>query len=136
MLQNKPLHIYLAEDNLDHRELIEDMLENSNLSFKLVHAPNGLALLDLLTDNTEPVDLILLDIKMPQMGGLETLSRLRTVDNFKDIPIVIITTSTMTSDKSKAANLGATEFLTKPLSFADIKPYIFRDGMGYAHTID
>lgn len=136
MLQNKPLHIYLAEDNLDHLELIEDMLENSSLPFKLVHAPNGSALLDLLTDNKDPVDLILLDIKMPQMGGLETLSRLRTVENYKDIPIVIITTSTMKSEKTRAANLGATQFLTKPLSFADIKPYIFKDGTGYAHTTD
>ena len=136
MLPKKPLQIYLAEDNLDHRELVEDMLENSELSYRLIHAPNGLVLLDLLKKNTDTIDLILLDIKMPQMGGLETLSRLRTAEIYKDIPIVIITTSTMTSDISKATNLGATQFLTKPLSFSDIRPYIFRDGIGYAHSTD
>ena len=136
MLPKKPLQIYLAEDNLDHRELVEDMLENSELSYRLIHAPNGLVLLDLLKKNTDTIDLILLDIKMPLMGGLETLQRLRAEDNYRDIPIVIITTSSMTSDISKAENLGATQFLTKPLSFVDIKPYIFRDGKDYAHPAD
>ncbi|BCD96365.1 response regulator [Marinagarivorans cellulosilyticus] len=136
MQANKPVHIYLAEDNLDHRELIEDMLEESHLPFKLFHAPNGLALLDLLSCNQEPADLILLDIKMPKMGGLETLSRLRTLDHLNSTPIVIITTSTIKSDISKATSLGATQFLTKPLSFSDIKPYINRDGESHAHSFD
>lgn len=136
MLKNKPLLIYLAEDNLDHKELVEDMFDSSEHPFKLVHAPNGLALIDRLKQNTQKIDLILLDIKMPLMGGLETLRQLRAQETYKDTPIIIITTSTMTSDISKAVSLGATQFLTKPLCFADIKPYISGNGKDNAHPSD
>lgn len=124
MLKKNRIQIYLAEDNPDHAELLRDMLEENIPSFKLVHVENGELLLELLEKKPESPSLILLDLKMPKLSGLETLKKIRELDKHQHTKVIITTTSSMKSDVDAAMKLGATHFLTKPLNYDDIKDYI------------
>jgi DNA-binding response OmpR family regulator len=64
----------------------------------------------------EPVDLILLDIMMPQLNGFEVLSRLREIPHRQETPVIMLTGKGQSTDREQAASLGARDFLTKPFS--------------------
>jgi DNA-binding response OmpR family regulator len=72
------------------------------------------ALQRLRTD--DPVDLILLDIMMPNMNGFEVLARLREIPHRSDTPVIMLTGKGQSTDREQAASLGARDFLTKPFS--------------------
>ncbi len=62
------------------------------------------------------IDLVLLDIMMPQMSGLEVLAELRELPHRRDTPVIMLTAKGQDADRERAAELGATDFLTKPFS--------------------
>lgn len=64
----------------------------------------------------EPVDLILLDIMMPRMSGLEVLAALRALPAHRDTPVIMLTAKGQDTDRTRAEALGASDFLTKPFS--------------------
>jgi DNA-binding response OmpR family regulator len=64
----------------------------------------------------DPVDLILLDIMMPNMNGFEVLARLREIPHRQQTPVIMLTGKGQSTDREKAASLGARDFLTKPFS--------------------
>lgn len=64
----------------------------------------------------DPVDLILLDIMMPQMNGFEVLARLREIPHRSETPVIMLTGKGQSTDREQAASLGASDFLTKPFS--------------------
>jgi DNA-binding response OmpR family regulator len=72
------------------------------------------ALQRLRTEN--PVDLILLDIMMPDMNGFEVLARLREIPHRSETPVIMLTGKGQSTDREQAASLGASDFLTKPFS--------------------
>ncbi|WP_053980021.1 response regulator [Marinagarivorans algicola] len=115
---------YLAEDNPDHAELIDDMLDDSHIDYKLSHYSNGLSLIDGLPTHPNHSDIILLDIKMPKLNGLDTLKRIRQIPAYQNTTILIITTSSIRSDINTAHFAGANGFISKPLTFDDLKPYL------------
>src|SRR5262245_17252919 len=78
-----------------------------------VTAKNGAEALGTLS-RPEPIDLILLDINMPVMNGLEFLRRIRQEESYKDIPVIIISTEGREADTIQALKLGAQAYITKP----------------------
>lgn len=122
---NKEITVLLAEDNQDHAELIKDIFDENAPEIKLLHTENGQDLLAQLGNQDTPPQLILLDIKMPRLDGLSTLKAIRAMRPYKSLPVLMITTSSVRSDITQAEQFGATGYLTKPIQFADIAPYLY-----------
>jgi len=118
------LSILLVEDDPSHAEIARRNLLRSSIIHRLIHVEDGQAALDYLkrknrisdfASESRP-DLILLDLNMPKMGGIEVLRRIQENSNLNRIPIVVMTTSSATVDISAAHRLGASGYLTKPVS--------------------
>ena len=108
--------VFIAYDDEDDRLLLQYAFAKHSPECQLFFAEDGLALLDALaTINSEPC-LIILDLNMPRLNGLEALQILRHNSRYADTPIVILTTSNEATDRADAYAFGANEFLTKPLS--------------------
>ena len=115
--------IILADDDADDRTVVQDAMELLDAADVMVFAENGEKLLDLLlqknfTGLSSPC-LIVLDLNMPRMNGTQTLSRLKTNEQFKHIPVIIYSTSINPVEKEKCLLLGAHSFITKPLSYKE-----------------
>lgn len=115
----KSLNILLVED-----DMIEIMKFNRTISklacpHNIVEAKNGEEALDILYKYESLPDLILLDLNMPKINGLEFLSIIRNNDILKYIPTVILTSSNDHKDVSECHQLGIAGYLVKPLKFAD-----------------
>ena len=85
---------------------------------EIIEAHNGENALDILAENSQ-IDLILLDLNMPKMNGVELLKQLRTDPNLKYIPTVVLTTSINRSDLKQAYSIGIAGYLVKPLKYED-----------------
>ncbi|GAB3805475.1 response regulator [Spirosoma humi] len=116
-MKDSPSHsVFIADDDEDDRMLLRYAFAEHSPECHLLFAEDGLALLDALSEaETEPC-LIILDLNMPRINGLEALQLLRHSPLYANKPIVILTTSNETVDRQRAFALGANEFLTKPLS--------------------
>lgn len=115
--------ILYAEDDLDDLFMIRQAFEQFDGSTQLLHASNGFEAIEQLNqakmENHLPC-LVILDINMPGMNGREALIRIRQSDDFKNIPVVLFTTSSSELDKAFAKKWGA-EFITKPLIFSELE---------------
>ena len=127
----KPLTILLAEDNVDHAELMVETLKSFNVGNKIVHVTNGELVIDYLDNKAaqEPShdsnpDLILLDLKMPRMDGAATIEAIRQRERYKKTPIVMISTSTVDKEINRCYELGANSYVTKPLQFEEFSKKI------------
>jgi two-component system response regulator len=114
--------ILLVEDSLADAEMAMDALANANLANPVVHVEDGVDCLDYLYcrgqwANREPIDpaVVLLDIKMPRMGGLEVLTKLRADDQFRRVPVVILSSSREESDLARSWDIGANAYVIKPV---------------------
>lgn len=121
-----PLEILLVEDNPAHAELVIRSFKDHQIANKITHLVDGELALDYLLqqgpykDNkhyTQP-DLILLDLRLPKIDGLEVLDVVKTSDTLKSIPVVILTTSAADMDMAKAYNRHANSYLVKPIEFS------------------
>ena len=124
-MENTPVEILLVEDNLNDAELTIRALQKSNIANKLFHLKDGVAALDFLFGtgeyahrniNNKP-KLILLDLKMPKVDGIEVLTRIKTDEFTKKIPVVILTSSKEDPDIEKCYLLGANSYIVKPVEF-------------------
>ncbi len=98
----------------DEKDIIEFLQYNlSNEGFKVITANDGSEAIEKL--NQKP-DLIILDVMMPKMDGYETCSRIRSLDEFKNIPIIFLTAKSTELDEVHGLNLGADDFIQKPIS--------------------
>ena len=102
--------ILSAEDSPATQKFISFTLKYKG--FEVTTANDGIEALERLSQDT--FDLILLDIMMPRMNGLEVLKEIKTNTPYKDVPIIMLTSEKGDEDRQKAMDLGATEFLTKP----------------------
>ena len=91
--------------------LIRKML--GKFKFNILTANNGQAALDTVAANN--VDLVLLDLMMPGMDGYEVLTRLRNQEETKELPVVILSALNSSDDVTKGSQLGANDFITKPI---------------------
>ena len=117
--------ILLAEDNTDDVLLTERAFKKSNILNELIIVRDGAEALDFLfaegkyknRDINIMPELILLDLKMPKLDGLQVLQRIREDDRTKHLPVVILTTSKEEKDIADSYCLGANSYITKPVDF-------------------
>jgi CheY-like chemotaxis protein len=115
--------ILYAEDDLDDLFMIRQAFTQFDGSTQLVHAANGFEALEQLNKARSQGHLpclIVLDINMPGMNGREALMQIRQSDDYKNIPVVLFTTSSSELDKAFAKKWGA-EFVTKPLVYHELE---------------
>jgi CheY-like chemotaxis protein len=102
--------IAIIEDNEDNRLLLKGLLEDF---FRLVEYESGADALAALP--SLPIDLILLDISLPEMDGVEVLARLRTFDSLRRVPAIALTAHAMEGDRDRFLQAGFNEYVTKPI---------------------
>jgi two-component system, response regulator len=117
-------HILLVEDNPDDEELTIRALTKNNMLNEVTVARDGAEALDLLfaehsAGNPALPGLVLLDLSLPKVGGLEVLGRIRADERTRLIPVVILTTSKEQEDVLAGYRGGANAYVRKPLKFTD-----------------
>jgi len=105
--------VLVVDDEPYIGRIIQLKLENGPYRVELVQ--DGVSALGRL-ESEQPIDLILLDIMMPRMSGLDVLARLRQIPHRRATPVIMLTAKGHEADREQAAVLGATDFLTKPFS--------------------
>lgn len=120
------IEILLVEDNVYDAELTIQALREGNIVNNIVHLKDGADALDFIycegsyasREHSHP-KLILLDIKMPKVTGIEVLEKLKADDKTKEIPIVMLTSSNLDPDIEKCYALGVNSYVVKPVGFDD-----------------
>jgi CheY-like chemotaxis protein len=115
----KDLNVLLIEDNLIEVMKMKRTISFLELEHTLSVANNGEEGLQVLEDKSKLPDLILLDLNMPKVSGIEFLSILKKNDNIKHIPTVILTTSDNQKDLEECYRLGVSGYVLKPLKYDD-----------------
>lgn len=119
--------ILLVEDNPDDAALTVHALETNNIGNRLVLARDGVEALDYLfctgphagRDPNDHPSVVLLDLKLPKIDGLEVLRRVRATESTRLQPVVILTSSNEEEDRIKGYALGANSYVRKPVDFDD-----------------
>lgn len=122
---NGKVEILLIEDSEFDAELCIKALKKHNLENNIVHLKDGEAALNYLFAKGEFEDrdfrikpkVILLDLKLPKVNGLEVLRKIKESDNLKNIPVVMMTSSDEESDRVKSYEYGVNSFVVKPVDF-------------------
>ena len=117
MEPNPPVQILLVEDDLKLPELLAELLRDANIN--VLHAATGADALVMSQDF--PIELVLLDLGLPDMNGFEVLRRLKEAPETQSIPVIVLTAWNSTSDKIKGFEIGATDYLTKPFESAELR---------------
>jgi two-component system response regulator len=129
--------ILLVEDNPDDEALTLRALQKSNILNKIVVARDGVEAIDYLfgegsysdRDTSIIPELILLDLKLPRMDGLEVLRRIRANKRTKLLPVVILTSSKEESDLIQGYSLGANSYIRKPVDFIQFRKSVQQLGL-------
>jgi two-component system, response regulator len=124
-LSGEPLHILLVEDNEAHAELVIRGMRDQQVANLIHHVLDGEQALDYLfsrgkytdpTNNPRP-NLILLDLRLPRVDGLEVLKTVKTTPALLRIPVVILTSSDAETDIARSYDYHANSYVVKPLDF-------------------
>jgi len=105
--------ILIVDDNPDDIEITKIALEEMGRREKLEAALRGKTAIERLQSGNHLPAVILLDLKMPGMSGIDTLRQIRADDRWKNIPVIVVTSSSLESDEKEAYNAGADCFLQK-----------------------
>jgi CheY-like chemotaxis protein len=124
-MEEEKLDILLIEDNSNDAELTIRALKKNKVASSIVHLRDGASALDFLfgkgafenRDTGIKPKIILLDLKMPKVDGIEVLRKIKTDELTKKIPVVVFTSSKETSDLEKAYSYGANSYIVKPVDF-------------------
>ena len=120
--------------SVDDSRIMRKMIGNAaeTIGYDLLEAEDGRKALDVLEANIENVDLILLDINMPVMNGIETLEAIKADDRFKEIPVVMVTTETSRASIVEAIKMGAANYVCKPFTQEELTTKMVESlGMGF-----
>jgi two-component system, response regulator len=124
-MTNSEIEILLVEDNMNDAELTIRALTKNKITNKIFHVKNGASALEFLfgkgefegrNTNNKP-KVILLDLKMPKVDGLEVLKKIKADELTKKIPVVVLTSSKENPDIETAYALGANSYIVKPVEF-------------------
>ncbi len=129
--------ILLVEDNPDDEELVIRTLKQHNVTSRIAVARDGAAALDYLfatgahsgRDTTDTPAVVLLDLKLPKLDGLEVLQKIRADGRTKLIPVVVFTSSTEEQDLVRSYELGCNSFIRKPVDFGQFAEAIRELGL-------
>jgi two-component system, cell cycle response regulator DivK len=108
--------ILVVEDNEKNRRLVRDVLQVKG--YRVVEAESGEAALELV--NTQLPQLVLMDIQLPGMNGIEALARLRASPATKPVPVIAFTASVMPQDRHQIMTAGFDAFIAKPISLKEL----------------
>lgn len=112
----KPSHIMLVEDNPADVYLVRKTLEENGAPFELTCFEDGQAAVRaLMRQGNQPPDLILLDLNLPEIEGIAVLRTIRNMPKLAETPVAILTSSQSPQDMQRAATIGATRYITKPV---------------------
>lgn len=123
----EPVLVMLIEDNADHAELVIRTMENHHIPTKILHISDGESALDYLLrrksysdpDSSPRPYIILLDLRLPRVDGLEVLRVIKEGEELRKIPVVILTTSEAEKDVMHAYENYVNSYLVKPVGFED-----------------
>ncbi len=125
-MEEKKIHILLVEDDEVDVMNVRRAFKKNNIVNPLYMAANGLEALAILRqeEKIEPVmpqtrRLVLLDLNMPRMNGIEFLRELRQDEDLRSIPVIVLTTSNEDRDKVEAYNLNVAGYILKPVTFSN-----------------
>jgi CheY-like chemotaxis protein len=124
-MNGEPVRILLIEDDPAHAEIAIRNLENCRMANEIIHLQDGQAALDYLFrqgpySNGEEYPLphiVLLDLRLPKVDGLEVLRCIKSDDTLSSLPVVVLTTSSAEADIAKAYSCRANSYLIKPVDF-------------------
>ena len=134
-MQPKDIRILLVEDNPDDVELTLRAFEKHNLANEITVARDGEEAVDILFQRgkegvkQQVPDLILLDLKLPKMDGLEVLRQVKENPRTKVIPVVILTSSKEENDLNESYRLGANSYIRKPVNFKKFTEVVIQLGL-------
>lgn len=139
-MKNQEIEIILVEDNPHDAALAIRSLKKQNLANNLVHLVDGEQALNFIYAEGEYAGqemktnpkVILLDLKMPKVNGIEVLTRLKTDLRTKVIPVVILTSSAEDPDIKKCYELGANSYIVKPVDFENFAKAVTELGLYWA----
>ncbi|MCL1464220.1 response regulator [Argonema galeatum] len=123
MTNDKLTNLLLVDDDDVDVMIVQRAFEKNNITDRLYVAANGVEALFMLRDGGKPPlippnrRLILLDLNMPKMGGIEFLRELRADPELRTIPVIVLTTSNEQKDKLEAYNLNVAGYIVKPVTF-------------------
>jgi CheY-like chemotaxis protein len=128
-MMGEPVLVMLVEDNYDHAELVIRTLEEHHIANKIEHFSDGQSALDYLFRRGDHVDtarsprphIILLDLRLPGVDGLEILKVLKGDDELRNIPVIVLTTSEAERDVARAYNHHVNSYLVKPVGFEEFR---------------
>ncbi len=128
-MNGEPVLVMLIEDNLDHAELVMRTLQDHRIANRIRHFTDGQTALDYLFRRGEfalpesnPLPhVILLDLRLPRVDGLEVLKTIKEEDTLKSIPVVVLTTSEAEKDVARAYYYHANSYLVKPLGYEEFR---------------
>ena len=110
--------ILLVEDDIVDMMSVKRALKDINVTNPLYHVENGIEALEYLADKEKPrPTIILLDLNMPKMGGIEFLSIMKKDDSIRRIPVIVLTTSRAEYDKIQSYDLGVAGYMIKPVDY-------------------
>jgi len=107
------LNILVAEDNQVNQQVIEGILRHAGHNVRI--ANTGEKALDILSEELEAIDMLILDMNMPEISGVEVVKSLRFMDTSGKLPVIMLTADATPEAKEESLNAGANRFLTKPI---------------------
>jgi CheY-like chemotaxis protein len=115
----KAFTCFLIEDDADDQEVFINALSKISPAIRNISASNGKDALEKLGAGSVKPDIIFLDLNMPLMNGTEFLKAISGTEYYRKIPIIILSTSSDSDTIAETIQLGAKEFITKPVSYSD-----------------
>ncbi len=136
-MMGEPVLVMLVEDNADHAELVIRTLEDHRIANKIKHFTDGQSALDYLMRRGEYTDpessprphMILLDLRLPRVDGLEVLRAVKEQQDTKNIPVIVLTTSEAEKDVARAYDNYVNSYLVKPVGFEEFSRLM--DDLGF-----
>ena len=121
--KNAPaLTILIAEDNRVNQQVLEGVLQHAG--HKTLSADTGEKALDILVEKIDIIDMLILDMNMPEMSGIEVIKALQYIDTSQSIPIIMLTADATVEAKEESLNAGANAFLTKPINSRELLEHV------------
>ncbi len=105
--------VLYIDDNFDNRMLVQRVLMASDYNFEFTGADNAFLGIEMAASN--PPDIILMDISMPDMDGLTATAKIRSIPQIRDVPIVALTANAMQGDKERTLQAGCDGYIRKPV---------------------
>ena len=142
--ERRPITILMADDDPDDRQMTREAFEESRLANDLRFVEDGAELMDYLCRRNQYTDpdssprpgLILLDLNMPKKDGRQALSEIKANPSLRNIRVVVMTTSKAEEDILRTYDLGASSYVTKPVTFAALVDVITTMGRYWLEIVE